>query len=164
MKPVSDTLPAIAPPGPSTAAPAAPPLLQRLVDLQHGTWLADADVDDWLQRAGLRVLLLAGDPVRFPEGLDVAVVLPELVRGCSEPVAIGVARAADEAAIARRFGSQRWPSLVFVRDGRYLATLSGMHDWDVFVRRFDDARHSPPARVPGVGIAVVAAGQPSGCA
>ncbi|WP_235971383.1 hydrogenase [Azohydromonas caseinilytica] len=145
-------------------APAAdtPAVLVNMVERHGAAWVDEATLDDWIAGAGDRVLLLAGDPVRFPEGLDVAVVLPEILRAMPGRFAMGLVRRSAEDAVARRLGSQRWPSLVFTRDGRYVTTLPGMHDWPEFVARVREALALPPSRIPGVGIPVVgSAGGPS---
>ena len=134
-----------------------PAVLVNMVERHGAAWVDEATLDAWIAGAGDRVLLLAGDPVRFPEGLDVAVVLPEVRRALGGCFGIGVARRSAEAAVAARFGSNRWPSLVFVRDGRYDTTLPGMHDWPEFVARVREALTLPPSRIPGVGIPVVGA-------
>ncbi|MDY0057308.1 MAG: hydrogenase [Methyloversatilis sp.] len=137
------------------AAPAAvSPLIDRLVSVHGATWLTADNVADWAAEGGDRVILLAGDPVRFPEALDVAVVLPELRQRFAQRFAIGVATREHEDAIAKRYGSIRWPALVFVRDGQYVTVLSGMLDWDVYVERVGDALTMTASRAPTVGIPV----------
>lgn len=142
------------------ATPASPhsPLVERLASHFGATWLSAATVQSWAAEPGHRVLLLAGDAVRFPEGQDVAAVLPELQRCAGTPFQIGIAPAAEEDAIARRYGVQRWPSLVALRDGAYLGTLSGMHDWLPFVAQLQALLAQPGSRVPGIGIPLVGAG------
>lgn len=134
-----------------------PALVERLVHDFGARWVDEGTVDDWAAEGGDRVLLLAGDPVQFPEGLDVAVVLPELRHSVGRPFEIGVVPRDREDAVARRFGSQRWPALVFLRDGRYVTTLPGMHDWDVFVQRVAEALAMPASRAPTIGIPLVSA-------
>lgn len=137
------------------AAPAAvSPLIDRLVSAHGATWLTADNVADWAAAGGDRVILLAGDPVRFPEALDVAVVLPELRQHFAQRFAVGVAVREHEDAIAKRYGSIRWPALVFVRDGQYVTVLSGMLDWDVYVERVTEALAMPASRAPTVGIPV----------
>jgi hydrogenase-1 operon protein HyaE len=90
-------------------------------------------------------------------------VLPELRAahgGCFE---IGVVLREDEDAVAKRFGAQHWPSLVFVRDGRYVATIAGMKDWDDYVRLIGAALAAPASRAPTVGIPVVSAASGPSC-
>lgn len=109
------------------------------------------------------MLLLGGDPVRFPEALDVAVVLPELQAAHAGRFAIGVVAREHEDAVARRFGSNRWPSLVFLRDGAYVTTLSGMHDWTDYVAKVGEALAAPIGRAPTIGIPLVSATPASTC-
>jgi hydrogenase-1 operon protein HyaE len=139
----------------------APALLVQLVEKCRAPWVAPDTIDAWLAgQRGNHVLLFAGDPVRFPEGLDVAVVLPELHRalaGAAKAFSIAVAVPDFAQQLALRFGSQRWPSLVFFRDGSYVTTLSGMHDWTDFLRLMEQCLEMPVSRPPGVGIAVVSA-------
>jgi len=145
------------------AAPApASPLIERLVTVHDATWLTADTVDAWAAAGGDRIVFLAGDPVRFPEALDVAVVLPELQAHFPRRLSVGVARREHEDAIARRYGSIRWPALVFVRDGEYVTTLSGMLDWDIYVQRVGEALDMPTSRAPTVGIPVRTAGAASG--
>lgn len=146
---------------PVAAPAAASPLIERLVSDHGAQWLTADTVADWAAAGGDRIILLAGDPVRFPEALDVAVVLPELVAQFPRRFRIGVATRDDEDAIAKRYGSIRWPALVFVRDGQYVTTLSGMLDWDVYVERVGLALTMPTSRAPTVGIPVRNAGAAS---
>lgn len=131
-------------------------LISRLVEQFGASWVDETSIDAWAAEGGDRVVLFAGDPVQFPEGLDVAVVLPELQRSLPGRFKVGVVPRESENALARRFGSQRWPTLLFLRDGQYVTTLSGMHDWDVFVDRVTLALALPVSRAP-LGIPVVSA-------
>lgn len=136
--------------------PQAHPLMQRLVREHGAHWVDLATLPAWLAAApGDAVILIAGDAVRFPEGLDVAVVLPELRTEACQPFRIGIATPADEDVIGQRYGAQRRPSLVFVRDGRYVTTVSGMHDWTDFLALVRNALASPTTHAP---IAIQSAG------
>ena len=145
------TLPVAAP---ATQSTTSSPLIDRLVSAHGATWLTADNVADWAAGGGDRVILLAGDPVRFPEALDVAVVLPELRQHFAQRFAVGVAVREHEDAIAKRYGSIRWPALVFVRDGQYVTVLSGMLDWDVYVERVTEALTMAASRAPTIGIPV----------
>lgn len=134
-----------------------PPLVQQLAD--KSAWVSTDTLDAFLKTPGDAVLFIWSDPVRFPETLDVAVVLPELQKHFSQGgparFAIGVVTGDSEDAVARRFGAQRRPSLVFVRDGQYVTTVDGMLDWDVYVDQVQQALAAPTRRAPSVGIPVV---------
>jgi hydrogenase-1 operon protein HyaE len=131
------------------------PLVRRLAETPGHTAITLATLDGWLAGGGARVLFFSGDPVRFPEAVDVAVVLPELRAALARRFEIGVVLREDEDAVARRFGAQHWPSLVFLRDGRYVATIAGMKDWDEYLRLAAAALEAPATRAPTVGIPVV---------
>lgn len=133
------------------------PLVQRLVDQFDARPVAPESLQTWLDAPGEHALLLSGDPVRFPEALDVAVVLPELRAAFAQRFDIGVAQRSDEEALARRFGVQRWPSVVFLRGSGYLGTVSGMQDWTDYLAAVSRTLEQAPTRAPGVGIPLVAA-------
>jgi hydrogenase-1 operon protein HyaE len=61
----------------------------------------------------------------------------------------------SEDALARRYGSQRWPSLLFFRSGQYVTAIAGMKDWDIYLQDVASALHMPPSRPPTIGIPVV---------
>jgi len=101
--------------------------------------------------------------VRFPEGVDVAVVLPELQKQFPGRLLIGVVVREDEDTIARRYGVQRWPSLVFLRNGGYVGTIAGMLDWVDYVARVEELLAQDAGRLPGIGIPLVSAQAGSAC-
>lgn len=140
-----------------------PPMIERLAAMTQASWVDPQAPQRWCEGQAHAVLLLAGDAVRFPEGQDVAAVLPELLKATPTACQVGVVRREDEDQVARRFGSQRWPSLVFFRDGQYATVLPGMHDWDVYTARFSEALAAAPSRAPTIGIPVVSAQGASAC-
>lgn len=146
----------------------APALLSQLVSKHHAQWVDADTIPDWLAvQEGDAVLLFAGDPVRFPEAMDVAVVLPELQQvsaKAGKPFAIGVAVPEGAEALAKKYGSQRWPTLMFFRSGAYVTTVSGMHDWSDYVELVAQALAAPISRAPTIGIPVVSADGNTGSA
>ncbi len=148
-------------------ASVAPPLITRLARSPGAQWVDTRSLDAFRALAGDAALLIWSDPVRFPECLDVAVVLPELrahvcADGGGDRFRIGVVTADAEDSLARVFGALRRPSLVFLRDGVYVTTVAGMLDWDDFVRAVQSALQAPPTRVPSIGIPLVGQAA-SGC-
>lgn len=139
------------------------PLVRRLVEGGRAQPVAHETLADWAGRPGDHVLFFSGDATQFGEGPDVAIVLPELQAATGRRFDIGVVPRHAEEALARRYGVNRWPSLVFVRDGGYVATLSGMRDWGEFVAAVRAALDAPVTRAPGIGIPVVAAAAAPSC-
>jgi hydrogenase-1 operon protein HyaE len=131
------------------------PLIQRLARDFGAAWVDETTVADWTTGGGDRVVLLAGDPVRFPEGVDVAAVLPELMKAFPKRFTVAVVPRDNEDAVAKRYGSQRWPTLLFFRDGQYVTAIAGMQDWDVYLAGVAAALAMPPSRPPTIGIPVV---------
>lgn len=136
----------------TTTTPTEPPLITRLVRDFAAVRVDPAAPDAWCADAPHAVMLLAGDAVRFPEGQDVAVVLPELIKACEgvldAPVRIGVVARESEDAVARCFASRRWPSLIFFRNGQYCTELAGMHDWTEYVAYFRESLAEEPSPLP----------------
>ena len=81
------------------------------------------------------VLLSTGDPARFPESSDVAVILPELC--ASFGGRLRAARIAPDAEkeLGKRFGVEVQPTLIFVRGGETLGLIAKIQDWSVYQRR-----------------------------
>ena len=143
-------------------AAGAPPLLRRLGAAAGSQWVDAAGLDAFLARGGEQVLFFQGDAVRFPEVLDVAVVLPELRRHFGERFEIGLVARADEDRLAPRFAVVHWPSLVFLRDGRWVETVHGMLDWDAYLQRLQ-AVFAKPASRPPILLHAAASAAAGGC-
>lgn len=133
----------------------ATPPVRRLVRDFGARWVSVDTAQDWAAQGGDRVLLLAGDAVRFPEGQDVAAILPELMLAFPGRFHVGVVPREQEDAVAERYGSQRWPTLLFLREGSYVTAIAGMQDWDVYLQRVAEALEMSVSRAPTVGIRVV---------
>jgi hydrogenase-1 operon protein HyaE len=139
------------------------PLVQRLAERHGAAGLTLESLDAWAARPGEHALFFSGDAVRFPETLDVAVVLPELRAAFGQRFDLGLVPRDEEDAMARRYGVQRWPALVFLREGGYLATVSGMQDWSDYLGAVGAALDAAVSRPPTIGIPVVADGASATC-
>lgn len=144
-------------------AEGAPPLVRRLGAAPGCHWVDAQRIDAFLARGGEQVLFFQGDAVRFPEVLDIAVVLPELRRHFARRFEIGLVSRADEVALAKRFAVVHWPSMVFLREGRWVETVHGMLDWDVYLQRLQAVFDKPASRPPILLQAAQAAGAAGGC-
>jgi len=107
---------------------------------RHGLPTLDvAEVDNFLTSAetagAVPVLLFAGDPVRWPEAADVAVVLPELIEAFQGRLQGAVIATQAELALAPRFNVQVYPSLALWRNGKILDVIPKIKDWSVYVAR-----------------------------
>lgn len=138
------------------------PLIEQL-ETRYGYPGLDADsLDAFIEAQPYSVLFFAEDPARFPESLDVAVILPELAKRFPQ-LTPAIITARDERALQGRYGFTAWPTLVFLKKGRYLGALSKVRNWDEYIVEIDRILAAEPQRNPGIGIPVVAANQPSSC-
>lgn len=133
------------------------PLIARLTDVYGYPLLEAANGEAFLAAPGDAILFCAGDPVQHPECLDVAVVLPELLRAFPGHFRAGIVSADLEPHMQARYGFTRWPTLVFLRDGAYLGVLSGIQDWSVYLSRIQDLLTGVPGQPPSIGIPVSSA-------
>ena len=87
------------------------------------------------------------------------VVLPELVAAFDGQLRPGVVTDVygDGLALKRQYGFPEYPSLVFVRDGDYVGTISRIRDWQEYLARINELFVAEPRRRPGIPIEAVSA-------
>jgi hydrogenase-1 operon protein HyaE len=122
---------------------------------KHGYARVDGgNFDTFTQRTGRTLLLFIEDPVRYKEALDVAVIVPEIVRAYPDRFAVGVLLPEAARECHPRYGFRRWPALVMLRDGRYVGAVDGLRTWDEYLAEVARLLASEPSRPPSIGIAV----------
>ena len=132
------------------------PLVRALVD-RHGYPRLDADtLDAFLAATAFPLLLVAGDPARYPDSDDVAVVLPELMAVFGEVLTPAVVAPAAERAVQIRYRFNRVPALVFLRHDLYLGVLTGIRDWNDYLADIADILGREPGPPPAYEL-------PDGC-
>lgn len=124
------------------------PLIERLTGALGYPLLDAASLDAHVQAEHLSVLLFVGDLKRYPEGLDVAVVLPELLKVFPQ-LSPAVIASADETTLQARYGFTIWPTLVFLKQGRYLGSLSRVLNWSDYLQRIPELLASEPQDILG---------------
>jgi hydrogenase-1 operon protein HyaE len=130
------------------------PLIDALTTRQ-GLPLVDEDgLDGFLAPGRHSLLFLAGDPAKYPEALDVAVILPELIRAFAGRFQAAVVAPASAAALKARFGVSRWPALVLLRGDAYVGAIERVRNWDDYLAELAALLDAEPSRPPGVGIPV----------
>jgi hydrogenase-1 operon protein HyaE len=132
------------------------PLLEALVGRHGFARVTTGDADAFCNGGGVRLLVFTEDPARYRETLDLAVIVPELVRAFPGRFIVGVLLAEDARAVAVRFGFRRWPALVVLRDGGYVGAIDGLRNWDDYATSLTQLLEGPVANIPGIGIAVTA--------
>lgn len=136
---------------------------QRLSQ-QHGCTILDAgSFDDFVSQAGETLVLFSEDPQRVPETWDIAVILPELLKGLARKPRVGLLPPADAHAVSSRYGIRLWPALLALRDGEYLGTIEGLKDWSVYAAQLPQLLAAPASRPPSIGIPVQTVGASASC-
>lgn len=113
------------------------PLIQQLFDQYHYPQVTQVSHDEFIQRPGVNVLFFAGDPKRYRDTTDVAVVLPELDKAFAGQLHPGVVAPDAERELQLHYGFSAWPALVFMRDGEYLGAITGIQNWSEYLQQID---------------------------
>lgn len=114
------------------------PLIERLLtELNYPSVTAD-NHDSFINNSDddgdtIAVLFFAGNPTRFPESLDVAVVLPELIQAYDGKLRAGVVLEDAQDAFKDTYPFSIWPALVFVRQGIMLGSICKIQDWQEYL-------------------------------
>ena len=138
------------------------PLIAQLFS-KHG--FAQITVDNfsaWTDIPGRTLLLFIEDPGRYQETLDLAVIVPELVRAFPGRFEVGVLLPEVAREIALRYGFRRWPAFVMLADGKYVGAVDGLRDWDEYLVEMARLLDAAPTRPPTLGIAVRGGGEGAG--
>jgi hydrogenase-1 operon protein HyaE len=130
------------------------PLIKNMIEQHHYPILDEATHDIFIQQYQECVLFFTEDPVRFPESNDVAMILPELVQEYGARFQPAVIEQSAQRSLQTRYGFNEWPSLVFLRDGKYLGVISRVQDWISYLTQINQILTSQPKTAPGFAIPV----------
>lgn len=130
-------------------------LIEQLLH-QHGYPLLTAENHDaLLAQHKTLVLFLTEDAKRYPESNDVAVILPELHHAFADQFQPVVVDRSLEKTLKDRYDILVWPSLVFLRKGRYLGKINKVRDWSDYMERIPAILAAEPKHNPGLGIPLI---------
>ena len=134
-------------------------LIDRLVSDLGYPEISMENHDDFVAGPGLNVLFFPGDPKTVKDATDVAVVLPELMKVFPGRLNPGVVTDTfgDGVKLKRMYGFTHYPSLVFVRDGGYVGTISRIQGWEEYISSINEFFVAEPRRPPGFSFEVVSA-------
>ena len=134
-------------------------LIDRLIEEFGYAQVTLDNHDEFIQETGMNVLFFPGEPNTVKDATDVAVVLPELVRAFGDQLRPGVVTDTWGAGkeLKRHYGFSAYPSLVFVRGGEYVGTITRIQDWSDYIDQINKLLVAAPSRPPGFSIPVVSA-------
>lgn len=124
------------------------PQFERLRKFCEASLFDAGDCDGLDRYPGNCVLFFPGDPARHPESPDVAVILPEISTAFPGRFSVVLVEGGAEMKLQERFGFSVKPALVFLRDGGYVGTMTGIRDWKECLEWFGSMLDSPVTRPP----------------
>jgi hydrogenase-1 operon protein HyaE len=133
------------------------PLIEKMIEQYNYPVLSERILDEFINSQQECVLFFTEKPAQFPESDDVAMILPELVKEFQGRFSAAVIEQASQRRLQARFGFNEWPALVFLRQGKYLGTISRVQDWHDYLQLINEILSSEPKSAPGIGIPVVQA-------
>jgi len=133
------------------------PLIQRLYDDYGYPEVTLETHQNFVSQPGITVLFFAGDPKRFRDTTDVAVVLPELVKAFGGVLQPGVVAADAGPTLQQHYGFTAWPALVFLRDGGYLGNITGIQNWSEYLHDIGELMTAEIQHPKGFKVPVVSA-------
>ncbi len=131
------------------------PQIERLIQVCNAVRVGIDDFESLARSSGNSVLFFAGDPARYPESIDMAVILPEIAEAFPGNFRIMLVGEDAEKPLQAKFGFSVWPALVFLRDGDYVGVMTGAYNWDDCLREVDGLLQAPTSRPPGIGLPII---------
>ncbi len=129
-------------------------LINNMIEKYQYPLLDENNLDDFISSHEECVLFFTEDPKRFPESDDVAMILPELVKEYGQRFQAAVIAEKDQRKLQMKYGFKTWPSLVFLRDGKYLGVVSKVQDWNVYISKINEILQAEKQSAPGFIIPV----------
>ncbi len=130
------------------------PLIENMIEKYGYPLLDEAAHDTFIQNHEECVLFFTEDPTRFPESNDVSMILPELVKEYGNRFAAAVIDQSAQRKLQTRYGFNEWPTLVFLRDAKYLGVVSRVQDWGTYLTQINQILSSQPRSAPGFALPV----------
>ncbi len=123
------------------------PLMDTIIERENLPIVSSETLDDFASENGDTVIFVGGDWHRHVEVNDVAVILPEILKASGGHLKAAVLERGSERAIQTRYRFNRFPALIFLRNGAYLGRIQEVLDWADYVTEINEilARDvSPP--------------------
>ena len=130
------------------------PLLDKMLTQYQYPLLDEDTIDPFIAAQDECVLFFTEDPQRFPETNDVVMILPELVKEYGGRFSVGVISQKSQRKLQARYGFREWPTLVFLRRGQFLGSISRVQDWVDYIIKINDLLSSEGRPEPGFDIPI----------
>lgn len=138
-------------------------LINNMIEQYNYPVLTMDNFDDYINAQEECVLFFTENPTRFPESDDVCMILPELVKEYGHRFKAAVIDQTAQRKLQGRYDFKEWPSLVFLRYGQFLGTISRVQDWNDYIIKINELLTSKPKPEPGIGIVIEQQNQSAAC-
>jgi hydrogenase-1 operon protein HyaE len=122
------------------------PLIDALSDRHGLPRLRGDDLEAFLSGDEHHLLFVAGDPAKYPEALDVAVILPQLLGAFAGRFDAALIDPEAEQALMERFRLGSFPALILLRGEAYLGAISRVRDWADYLAELERLLTAEPVR------------------
>lgn len=109
-------------------------LIEELAGHPASVIVRRAGFDEFLACQTHALLFFTGDVATRPEGLDVAIVVRELLRQYDGRLALGIVDRRDETALMAKTGVVVLPAVAFVAHGQPVEIVARMRDWAAYAQ------------------------------
>lgn len=113
------------------------PLIEQLTENYGYPQLNETNLSEVVDKNPSLVLFFAGNPDRYPESNDVAVILPELIKAFEGKFAAAVVLESDEKFVRDIYPFSFYPSLVFLRNGKKIGEINKVQDWIDYLEQIE---------------------------
>lgn len=124
------------------------PLMDSIIARESLQVVTAETLDEFAATQGDLVLFVGGDWHRHVEVNDVAVILPEILKASNGHLTGAVLDRGGEREIQTRYRFNRFPALIFLRDGGYLGVIQKVLDWSDYVIEINEILAREPSSPP----------------
>ncbi len=139
------------------------PLIENMIKEYNYPVLDMDNIDEFVKSQNECVLFFTENPTRFPESDDVCMILPELIKEYGHRFSAAVIDQSAQRKLQGRYNFSEWPSLVFLREGKFLGVISRVQDWNDYILKINTLLTSEATAAPGIGVVVEQANSSTGC-
>lgn len=133
------------------------PLMETIIERDGIAVVSAESLAEFAAENGDVVLFAGGDWSRRVEVNDVAAILPEIVKASNGHLTPAVLDRDSEREIQTRYRFNRFPALIFLRNGEYLGVIQKVRDWSDYVIEINEILAREPSQPPAFEF-------PEGCA
>lgn len=132
-------------------------LIRQMIQQQDYPVVEAGTLESFLASQEHSVLFFTGDPKKYPESDDVAVILPELATHFAGRFRVAVVAREAEQTLQQLFPFSSWPALVFLRGDHYLGAITRVQNWSDYLGEIERLLGAEALHIRGVGIPVMTA-------